>query len=260
MAKRSLHIGINNYPGTDSDLYGCVNDANDWASFSSARGVPSPTVLTDATATKAAVVTAMRRLVNDTASGDVGIVTYSGHGSWTVDDDADEVDGRDECWVLWDFSVGGLLTDDEIFDIYSYQKTGAVHYLISDSCHSGTINRFIGGGVTQAKGKPRFLPPAHFMTDSQKRKAKAVERTAISGPSRKSPIFLSGCHDTEYSYDAVFEGKPNGAFTWAAQRAYVPGMRVGAWHSAIRAILPTPDFPQSPQLAATVLEKYKVAF
>ncbi|WP_366938088.1 caspase family protein, partial [Sulfurovum sp.] len=28
--KRSLHIGINEYPGTGSDLSGCVNDADDW--------------------------------------------------------------------------------------------------------------------------------------------------------------------------------------------------------------------------------------
>ena len=32
MAKKlALCIGINDYPGTDSDLSGCVNDANDWA-------------------------------------------------------------------------------------------------------------------------------------------------------------------------------------------------------------------------------------
>ena len=28
--KRSLHIGINDYPGTGNDLFGCVNDSNDW--------------------------------------------------------------------------------------------------------------------------------------------------------------------------------------------------------------------------------------
>jgi len=27
--KRSLHIGINDYSGTNIDLAGCVNDAND---------------------------------------------------------------------------------------------------------------------------------------------------------------------------------------------------------------------------------------
>jgi len=31
MAKKALCIGINDYPGTQNDLSGCVNDANDWA-------------------------------------------------------------------------------------------------------------------------------------------------------------------------------------------------------------------------------------
>ena len=31
MAKYALCIGINNYPGTASDLAGCVNDVDDWA-------------------------------------------------------------------------------------------------------------------------------------------------------------------------------------------------------------------------------------
>ena len=31
MTMRALCIGINNYPGTNMDLAGCVNDANDWA-------------------------------------------------------------------------------------------------------------------------------------------------------------------------------------------------------------------------------------
>lgn len=32
MARRALCTGINDYPGTDSDLAGCVNDAADWGS------------------------------------------------------------------------------------------------------------------------------------------------------------------------------------------------------------------------------------
>ena len=38
MSKKALCIGINDYPGTDSDLSGCVNDANDWAAELASRG------------------------------------------------------------------------------------------------------------------------------------------------------------------------------------------------------------------------------
>lgn len=33
MAKLALCIGINDYPGTGSDLAGCVNDVQDWAAM-----------------------------------------------------------------------------------------------------------------------------------------------------------------------------------------------------------------------------------
>ncbi|MDP2198878.1 MAG: caspase family protein, partial [Sulfurimicrobium sp.] len=38
MAKNALCIGINDYPGTQNDLSGCVNDANDWAEEMNSRG------------------------------------------------------------------------------------------------------------------------------------------------------------------------------------------------------------------------------
>ena len=38
MTKRALCIGINDYPGTGSDLAGCVNDANDWGDALQGRG------------------------------------------------------------------------------------------------------------------------------------------------------------------------------------------------------------------------------
>ena len=42
MTKLALCIGINNYPGTDMDLAGCVNDANHWAAELTPRGFPGP--------------------------------------------------------------------------------------------------------------------------------------------------------------------------------------------------------------------------
>ena len=37
--KFALCIGINDYPGTGSDLSGCVNDANDWGKILAAKWV-----------------------------------------------------------------------------------------------------------------------------------------------------------------------------------------------------------------------------
>ena len=54
MSKLALCIGINDYPGTDSDLSGCLNDAQDWTAALSARGF-KVTRLIDREATLAAM-------------------------------------------------------------------------------------------------------------------------------------------------------------------------------------------------------------
>ena len=95
MSKKALCIGINDYPGTQNDLSGCVNDATDWAAALAARGF-AVTKLIDAQATKAAMVAAMSSLISGAAKGDTVVVTYSGHGTWAPDKNGDEPDGRDE--------------------------------------------------------------------------------------------------------------------------------------------------------------------
>ena len=74
MSKKALCIGINDYPGTQNDLSGCVNDANDWAATLAARGF-TVTKLLDAQATKAAMVAAMSGLISGAAKGDTVIIT-----------------------------------------------------------------------------------------------------------------------------------------------------------------------------------------
>ena len=74
MSKTALCIGINNYPGTNMDLQGCVNDANDWAEVLQSRGYAVSTLL-DAQATKAAMVQALTNVIGGAASGDSLVIT-----------------------------------------------------------------------------------------------------------------------------------------------------------------------------------------
>lgn len=53
MNKYALCIGINDYPGTDSDLAGCVNDANDWAAALASRGFTVRKILNEKATGKA---------------------------------------------------------------------------------------------------------------------------------------------------------------------------------------------------------------
>jgi len=95
MAKRVLCVGINDYPGTDMDLAGCVNDAKDWKALLEQRGYTVAS-LHDAKATKAAILSALRSLMAGSAAGDSLVFTFSGHGSWLPDASRDEPDARDD--------------------------------------------------------------------------------------------------------------------------------------------------------------------
>jgi hypothetical protein len=60
---------------------------------------------------------------------------------------------------------------------------------------------------------------------------------------------MAGCQDTEYSYDAYFQGRPNGAFSFVALRALKKGpASYQKWFIAIRKMLPSQQYPQSPNL------------
>ena len=58
MGNRALCVGINDYPGSNMDLAGCVNDASDWQTLLEARGYHVD-ALHDGEATRARIVDAL---------------------------------------------------------------------------------------------------------------------------------------------------------------------------------------------------------
>lgn len=250
-AKRAVVVGINDYPGTNGDLKGCVNDANDWAQVLTDLGYTNALLL-DAAATKAAVVANLRAAVALSRFGDRIVFTYSGHGTWLPDRDGDEADGRDEALVCYDYRDGGLITDDELHAIFSEVRFGVRVTIVSDSCHSGSVSRFMTDPNVTAV--PRFLPPATFLSGAQLDAAMRVETAPAAGMSRVGPALISGCADNEVSYD-VHDGRPHGALTAAALAALPAARSMYGWHKAIRQQLPNPNYPQTPQLSANVSQR-----
>ncbi len=258
MTRRALCIGINDYPGTDSDLAGCVNDAQDWAAAVRARGF-EVRLLIDRQATGAGIRRSIRELLGRCRPGDLAVIQYSGHGSFVPDEDGDEPDGTDECLCPYDVRANGPITDDELFELLSGRPARARVVMISDSCHSGTVARFAPirtpPTLPQAdapRRTVRFLPPAVFLARREAAKLGVRRaRRASSPPGRYAGLLLAGCQDTEYSYDAYFEGRPNGAFTFVALRALASlpkGATYRDWHAAIRKSLPSRQYPQTPNL------------
>ena len=123
MTRRALCIGINDYPGTSNDLTGCVNDARDWASELYSRGFEVNS-LVDAQATRAAMTSAINTLITGAQRGDTNVFTYSGHGTWVVDQNGDEVDGRDEALCPYDINTRGPLIDDDIRLLFDRRAAG----------------------------------------------------------------------------------------------------------------------------------------
>lgn len=260
MKKLALCIGINDYPGTGSDLSGCVNDAHDWGAVLAARGF-SVAHLLDKQATGAAMRAAIKNVIRKAASGDLVVIQYSGHGSFVPDLDGDEPDGTDECLCPYDIGKKGPITDDELSILYSGRAAGVKLVVISDSCHSGTVARFApittpatAKGKNPPTRKVRFLPPATFLTPKQMQGLGTRLRRAASPPGRHEALLMAGCQDTEYSYDAVFEGRPNGAFTFVALRELAELPKTATyqdWYDRIRKVLPSQQYPQMPNLFGT---------
>jgi hypothetical protein len=244
----ALCIGINDYPGTGSDLAGCVNDANDWAEELTKREFGVEMML-DAQATGEAMRAGMRRLLQNAVSGDLVVITYSGHGTWVRDDNGDEPDGRDEALCPYDIATNGPLLDDELYDILIDRARGVRVVMISDSCHSGTVARFAPSTRTDAD-KVRFLPPGVFLEPAEAARAARMPRITAGRP-RHAALLLSGCQDVEFSYDAHFDDRPNGAFTYVALdtlRVLPAGATYKDWMVAVSQRLPSQDYPQTPGL------------
>lgn len=136
----SIHIGLNNidtdYYGTGNELAGCINDARDMQTLAVARGFQT-TLMTDEGATSEAVISAISGAANTLKAGDILLLTYSGHGSQVPDKNGDEPDGQDETWCLYD----RMLIDDELNALWSQFASGVRIFVLSDSCHSGTVLR-----------------------------------------------------------------------------------------------------------------------
>lgn len=265
MAKRALCIGVNDYPGTDMDLKGCVNDAEDWAGVLSGRGYTVSKLL-DAQATKAAMVNAIRALVQGASTGDSLAITFSGHGTYAPDTSGDESDGLDEALCPYDIKQGNALIDDEIHGLFAERKPGVRILLISDSCHSGTVTRAAPPDPEAEGPRPRFMPMGSWLPEAMLPRAPngkiASVVALLAGLSpfagavslgNGQDLLLAGCAEgpNNFSYDAKIAGRPNGAFTYYAIKAL---KRMSAtstyadWHAEIRKSLPSANYPQTPQL------------
>jgi hypothetical protein len=144
----ALHIGLNavnpdNYEGWNGELFACENDVAVYKAIAEKAGFQSIHSLLTTAATSQQVLQHLQDAARLLQSGDILLLTYSGHGGSIIDANLDEtnnfgsMDGFDETWCLYDRQ----LIDDELFDCFSKFKAGVRILIFSDSCHSGSVSR-----------------------------------------------------------------------------------------------------------------------
>jgi hypothetical protein len=252
-------VGINTYSIEGNELRGCVNDARAWAEtvvdrFGFARA--DVRVLLDREAAKADIMAALRDLLAGARAGDVLAFTNSSHGSYLAHTDGDE-ETYDE--VLCPFDVDrNIIVDDELRELFSGLPKGVRLTVILDNCFSGTGTRLAAPGECRA----RFLSPALLGKPVLREPATARPARRQAYPqSKMKETLLTGCSETEYSYDARFGGVYHGAMThYALQAIAEAGGRLSyrQWHARLGAMISA--FPQHPQLEGAPANKRRMLF
>ncbi len=87
-----------------------------------------------------------------------------------------------------------------------------------------------------------------------------MENTQGKWNIRAATVLFAGCKDTEFSYDAWFNGRANGAFTYAALQTLEnldDEATYRDWYKESRKLLPHVQYPQTPQILASRYQKNK---
>jgi hypothetical protein len=254
----SLHIGLNrvdpaHYQGWDGALTACEFDANDMRAIAERRGFEPRSLLTQE-ATSDAVLTAIERAAGELGQGDLFLCTYSGHGGQVPDRNGDEEDRSDETWVAYDRQI----VDDELYALWDKFAPGARLFMLSDSCHSGTVVRDIEAAVPEpvsttekaAAESPRHKAlPRDVMIATYRANARLYDaiQERLPGAEQADPaatvLLISGCRDDQLSLD----GFSNGLFTENLRAVWGEGAWDGGGYAqfreAIRARMPAKQQP-----------------
>ena len=203
------------YSGWSGKLNACEYDANDMTEIVKSKGFDVKTLLTKA-ATRTSIIDAVNKASSTLTSGDIFMLSYSGHGGQLPDFNNDEDDSRDETWCLYD----GEMVDDEIYALLGKFVQGVRILVFSDSCHSGTMTREAYSSVYRSLNLPgasqetryRFMPreiASRVYRDNKKFYDPILKNAKLKETSdavKASVVLVSGCQDNQTSADGDFNG------------------------------------------------------
>ncbi|UKJ06229.1 caspase family protein [Solitalea lacus] len=280
----SLHIGLNHvdtsqYPDyVIPELFGCINDANSMKVIAQQAGFTTVNQLIDGQATAMNVLQKIEAAASQLCNGDIFLLTYSGHGGQVPDETGEEEDGLNETWILYDRQ----LIDNELYNCWQHFAEGVRIFVLSDSCHSGSMVRMMLMNFMNQKreGKRGVRTPfsetdlLQFNSQMKKRTLRAISdglkpKNIPIGASLKnyilkrelyqniqlltrsakaadeflaSLIYISGCQDNQLSGD----GDSNGIFTGRLLTVWQNGAFTGDYPNFYDTIIAGMPADQSP--------------
>jgi metacaspase-1 len=242
----SLHVGLNrvdpaHYQGWDGVLTACEFDANDMRAIAESQGFQPRSLLT-AEATSQAVLGVIEAAAGELGPGDLFLCTYSGHGGQVPDRNGEgEEDRSDETWVAYDRQI----VDDELYALWGRFAPGVRIFVLSDSCHSGTVTKNIEADVPDpvstrdkaAAESPRYKAlPRDVMIATYRANAQLYDdiQKRVPGAEKADPaatvLLISGCRDDQLSLD----GFSNGLFTENLRAVWGDGAWDGGGYAQFR--------------------------
>jgi len=235
--KSALLIG-SNYYGSKYQLNGCINDVNSIKNFLINKDFTNIILLTDdnsnaQTSTKSNIIDGLIRILINSQSGDTIVLMYSGHGSYCLDENNDELRGYDQMIVSCDLKS---IKDDELNSIIAkYLKKDVTLFCLFDSCYSGSVLDL----------KYQYLDSLNENKLTVNDKEKETRGTVI---------MISGCNDEQTSADAYIDYKYSGAMTAAFLYCYnnIP-QKYLTWKKILlgmRKYLKKNGYTQIPQLSS----------
>lgn len=231
MARRAICVGINKFAKFPQfELRGCVNDAKDMAALAkSLLGFKAKevSVLTDAQATKAAILAKLKAAVADAKAGKLSYLLFSlsSHGTQLADQGGDEPDGMDEAFVPYDIAQKGdawdpahIISDDELHDLFVQLPSTVLLEVFLDTCHSGSGLRGAEFSLNAPRARYVAPPAGEFQGAVRQRSVRGFTLGAGDTAAREVAgahhVLWTGCKSNQTSADAYFDGRYSGAFTY----------------------------------------------
>lgn len=263
--KRALLIGINRYQAEQSserrsdrmtNLQGAVGDAEALAQvLRSFHGFDAADIriLRDQEATREAILRAIEEhLIAPAAPGDLGVFYFAGHGSFRPNPASQELDKRDETIVPADTDRGAPdLRDKELAIRFSkVLDKGALLVALFDSCHSGSIARWLPGATRVRSVLPSATP------------GPSLPSLPVA-PEERGALIFSAAQDRQGAQERRIDGKTRGRFSSALEHVLSGPFREAPAREIllrVRALMQTGGSPQEPVLAATLARQQQALF